>query len=48
MTKGSLDVTMFQRSSTYIMSVEHGIPRLYGGSFVCFYEMFMVTRDLLE
>ena len=37
-TRASSDVTMFQRSSTYIMSVKHGVPAVFGGSFHIFYE----------
>ena len=32
-TGASSDVTMFQRSSTYIMSVKHGVTGVFGGSF---------------
>ena len=32
-TRASSDVTMFQRSSTYIMSVKHGVTAVFGGSF---------------
>ncbi|KAI0294206.1 hypothetical protein BC826DRAFT_1012963 [Russula brevipes] len=28
-----IDVTMFQRSSTYVMSVKHGIGRVFGGLY---------------
>ncbi|KAH9979203.1 hypothetical protein BJV74DRAFT_858549 [Russula compacta] len=31
--ENGVDVTMFQRSSTYIMSVKHGIPRVFGGLY---------------
>jgi hypothetical protein len=37
-TKRSSDVTMFQRSSTYVMSVKHGIPGVFGSSLINFYE----------
>jgi len=37
-TRASSDVTMFQRSSTYIMSVKHGVTGVFGGSFKNFYE----------
>jgi len=28
-----VDVTMFQRSSTYVMSVKHGVKRVFGGLY---------------
>ena len=46
--KRSSDVTMFQRSSTYIMSVKHGVTRVFGGSFVSFYETNLESEDRLE
>ena len=39
---------MFQRSSTYVMSVKNGIPRVFGSSFICFYAMDMATENILE
>ena len=30
-TGASSDVTMFQRSSTYVMSVKHGVTGVFGG-----------------
>jgi hypothetical protein len=47
-TKRSSDVTMFQRSSTYVMSVKEGVPLVFGGSLKNFYEMCMVTENLLD
>ena len=44
--KRSSDVTMFQRSSTYIMSVKHGVTRVFGSSFISPHEKFG-TEDLL-
>ena len=46
-TKRSSDVTMFQRSSTYVMSVTDGIRLVFGGSFRNFYEKCMLTENLL-
>ena len=46
--KGSSDVTMFQRSSTYVMSVKYGVPRVFGSSFICFYPMNIATENPLE
>ena len=40
-TEAPLDVTMFQRSSTYVMSLRNGIKRAFGGSFMCFCETNM-------
>ena len=37
-TRASSDVTMFQRSSTYVMSVKHGVTSVFGSSFQNFYE----------
>lgn len=31
----SIDVTMFQRGSTYVLSGKEGIPRLMGGTYIC-------------
>ena len=39
---------MFQRSSTYVMSVKYGVPHVFGSSFICFYAMDMATENLLE
>jgi hypothetical protein len=39
---------MFQRSSTYVMSVKEGVPLVFGGSLKNFYEMCMVTENLLD
>ena len=39
---------MFQRGSTYVMSVAHGVKRVFGGSFTDFYEIHMATRNLFE
>ena len=47
-TKRSLDVTMFQRSSTYVMSVKHGFTRVFGGSLVRFFKTHMAVENLLE
>ena len=38
-TKASSDVTMFQRSSTYVMSVKHGVTAVFGSSFQIFYKV---------
>jgi hypothetical protein len=46
--KHASDVTMFQRSSTYVMSVKHGVTRVFGGSLVRSYETHMATKNLLE
>src|SRR6266404_915954 len=45
-TGSSLDVTMFQRSSTYVMSVEHGVSAVFGGSFKSFYEIHMGSKNI--
>ena len=45
-TEASLDVTMFQRSSTYVMSVKHGIKRVFGGSLMFFCETNMEIENL--
>jgi hypothetical protein len=42
----SSDVTMFQRRSTYVMSVKHGIRRAFGGSLINFYEIHMATESV--
>ena len=47
-TRASLDVTMFQRSSTYIMSVKHGVTTVFGGSFQIFYEVHVAIEILRE
>ena len=47
-TKRSSDVTMFQRSSTYVMSVKHGVSRVFGSSLISFYKMNVATKNLLE
>ncbi len=36
-TKRSSDVTMYQRSSTYVMSVKDGVRMVFGGSLSDFY-----------
>ena len=45
-TRTSSDVTMYQRSSTYVMSVKHGVTGVFGGSFQNFYERHVVTEIL--
>jgi len=47
-TKRSSDVTMYQRSSTYVMSVTDGVRLVFGGSLRNFYEVCMVTENLLD
>lgn len=47
-TEQSSDVTMYQRSSTYVMSVTDGVQLVFGGSLRNFYEMCMVTKNLLD
>jgi len=37
---------MFQRSSTYVMSVTHGIKRVFGGSLMFFYVKNVGIEDL--
>lgn len=44
----SSDVTMFQRGSTYVMSVTHGVKRVFGGLLIDFYEIHMTTENLFE
>ena len=39
---------MYQRSSTYVMSVTDGVRLVFGGSFKNFYEVYMVTESLLN
>jgi hypothetical protein len=39
---------MYQRSSTYVMSVTDGVRLVFGGSLRNFYEMCMVTENLLD
>jgi hypothetical protein len=39
---------MYQRSSTYVMSVTEGVRLVFGGSLRNFYEMCMVTENLLD
>ena len=39
---------MYQRSSTYVMSVTDGVRLVFGGSLRNFYEMCMVTEALLD
>ena len=39
---------MYQRSSTYVMSVTEGVRLVFGGSIMKFYEMCMVTNNLLD
>jgi len=39
-------VTLFQRSSTYVMSVEHGIKRVLGGLLMLFYETNVGIENL--
>jgi hypothetical protein len=43
-TEASSDVTMFQRSSTYIMSVKHGVTAVFGSSFQIFYELHVAIE----
>ena len=45
-TRASSDVTMYQRSSTYIMSVKHGVTAIFGGSFQPFYELHVAIEVL--
>jgi len=45
-TMASPDVTMFQRSSTYVMSLKYGIPAVIGGSFKNFYEIHMAMKNI--
>lgn len=47
-TEQSSDVTMFQRSSTYVMSVTKGVQLVFGGSLRNFYGMCMTTDNLLD
>jgi hypothetical protein len=47
-TRASSDVTMFQRSSTYIMSVKHGVTTVLGSSFQIFYERHVAIEILRE
>ena len=39
---------MYQRSSTYIMSVTDGVRLVFGGSLKNFYEVYMITENLLN
>ena len=47
-TKRSSDVTMFQRSSTHVMSIKHGVSRVFGSSLISFHKMSVATENLLE
>jgi hypothetical protein len=47
-TSASSDVTMFQRSSSYIMSVKHGVTTVLGSSFQIFYERHVAIQFLRE
>jgi hypothetical protein len=38
---------MFQRSSTYVMSVKNGVQRVFGSSLISFYEMNVSTENIL-
>ncbi|KAH9990774.1 hypothetical protein BJV77DRAFT_963198 [Russula vinacea] len=43
-----VDVTMFQRSSTHVMSIKHGVSRVFGSSLISFHKMSVATENLLE